>query len=107
MKSEKDCRNWVEENMKDISAEEQMAFALDCDCCHTTYRTFPTWADPFWEPVAKTRAAAYGQALEDFLQILSRCPQCGRFVCGRCVFIDGRGHLCRDCAAQEWGVPGK
>ena len=96
--------DWIEQNMEDISAGGRVAFALTCSCCHQTYRTFPVRADPFLEPVAETRAQAHRQAVEDFSQILSRCPLCGRYVCGECIVIDGRGHLCRDCASPSPAV---
>ena len=95
-----DYRDWIKKRLRDISAGEQIAFALDCECCKQTYRTFPVRADPFLEPVTETRTAAYQHAFEDFSQILSRCPKCERFVCESCMVIDERGHLCKDCAKK-------
>ena len=96
-------RNWIEKRMKDISKDERIIFALQCECCAQTYRTFPVQVDTFLESVSEAKTAAYQQALDDFSQILSHCPKCGRFVCERCMVIDIRGHLCKDCSEETAG----
>ncbi len=83
--------------MKEVLAEDQIVFTLQCPCCGQTYRTFPIRFDKTLEFLAQAKKEAHRQAVDDFTDILTLCPYCGRFVCQHCVVVDVRGHLCKDC----------
>ena len=95
--------DWVRARMEDLSGGETVAFALACGLCGTKNRTMPAMIDPLIEARKDVYQAEYEQAIEDFCDILTKCPACGRFVCEQCVRFDDRGHLCAGCAENAGG----
>ncbi len=99
-------KEWIEPRMREAHAQDEIIFALDCPCCGQTYRAFPVRFDKTLEFLAQAKKEARRQAISDFTDILTRCPCCSRFVCQRCVVVDERGHLCKNCAENEPGGVG-
>ena len=90
----------IESKIREERLGDEIVFALGCDCCGQTYRTFPIRIDEMLETVEDARTAARLQAASDFSDILTQCLCCKRFVCDQCVVVDKRGHLCKDCAGK-------
>lgn len=103
-------RNMIEEKIIDRSDECRFSFEIKCEICSRVYKTLPLPYNPHSEHGAQNgwviaHKLAYVQAVREFTDNLSFCPECGRFICDNCFLICHAADICMDCA-ERLGMSG-